>query len=55
MEVPFHERGCFVSFEQFANADHMVRKLGEYLKGVSFNSRPAEEQHYRAARRVRHP
>jgi tetratricopeptide (TPR) repeat protein len=44
----FRDGACFVSFEQFASAEHVEQILGTYLEGPNFESLPAAEQHRRA-------
>lgn len=44
----FRDGACFLSFEQFANADRAVQVLGTYLAGPKFDQLPAVEQRRRA-------
>jgi tetratricopeptide (TPR) repeat protein len=44
----FRDGACFLSFEQFANADRAVQVLGTYLEGLRFEQLPAVEQRRRA-------
>lgn len=44
----FPDGACFLSFEQGAGADHVIRVLGTYLEGPEFERRPVEEQARRA-------
>ncbi len=43
----FRDGACFVSFEQFANAERVVQVLGTYLAGPNFEQLPAAEQRRR--------
>lgn len=44
----FRDGACFLSFEQFANADRVVQVLGTYLAGPRFEQLPGVEQRRRA-------
>ncbi len=44
----FRDGACFVSFENFVNADRAIAILGEYCEGPKFHQRPAAEQRRRA-------
>lgn len=44
----FRDGACFVSFEQFSDADRVVRVLGTYVGGPKFEQLPAVEQRRRA-------
>jgi hypothetical protein len=43
----FRDGACFVSFEQFPDADRVVQVLGTYLAGPTFEQLPAVEQRRR--------
>lgn len=43
----FCDGACFLSFEQFVNADRVVQVLGTYLAGPKFEQLPAIEQRRR--------
>src|SRR6185295_8065618 len=44
----FRDGACFLSFEQFANADRVVQVLGTFMSGPKFDQLPAVEQRRRA-------
>ncbi len=44
----FRDGACFVSFEQFTNAERVVQVLGAYCEGPRFDQLPASEQRRRA-------
>ena len=44
----FRDGACFLSFEQFTNADRVVQVLGGYCEGPKFDQRPGPEQRRRA-------
>ncbi|HOC55787.1 MAG TPA: tetratricopeptide repeat protein [Verrucomicrobiota bacterium] len=44
----FPDGACFLSFEQFSNAERVIQVLGTYLEGNDFNALSAEKQRQRA-------